>query len=197
MKKILAIGGALAVAALVAPAFMAFEAHVVNVTATIENALSVPLESIDFGTVFPQEHLEKTLRVGLSDSFIAEDRVDDVEYFIRQKPKCGITSQNGTVLDHNSTATGHINLDSEGKVTIDCGEVPRPLVNDEVYGVLPSLCEYISKTGDETPTINDGWLPSFHRPYEVELNNSAGEYEINWNDPLGYLAKSIQDLEDI
>src|SRR3989344_5136550 len=127
MKKILAIGGALAVAALVAPAFMAFEAHVVNVTATIENALSAPLESIDFGTVFPQEHLEKTLRVGLSDSFIAEDRVDDVEYFIRQKPKCGITPQNGTVLDQANTATGHVSLGPVDEVIIDCGLAPRTL----------------------------------------------------------------------
>lgn len=48
----------------------AFEAHVVNVTATIENALSVIPEEIMFGTVFPQEALDKTLRVALSGSFL-------------------------------------------------------------------------------------------------------------------------------
>lgn len=52
------------------PMFMAFEAHVINVTATIENAMSVPIEELEFGTVFPQEKLDKEVTVGLSESFI-------------------------------------------------------------------------------------------------------------------------------
>ena len=83
MKKIILGLLALGVAVAVMPLFAAFEAHVVNVTATIENALSVPISSIQYGTVFPQEHLERPLRVLLSSSFLSEQRVDNVEYFIR------------------------------------------------------------------------------------------------------------------
>src|SRR3989344_1922047 len=70
-----------------AAAFSAFESHIINVTARIENALFVQEDAIDFGTVFPQEYLESTFRVALSDSFIEEGRVDDISYVIKQKPK--------------------------------------------------------------------------------------------------------------
>src|SRR3989344_1695678 len=134
------------------PLFAAFEAHVINVTAQIENALAVSSDAIDFGTVFPQEHLDQPLDIRLSSSFMTEGRVDDVRYIIRQKPKCGVTTDNGTVLV-GPTATGHVNVNSQtGEVTIDCGTDPRqkdegghPLPPGSTWGVLPSLCEYISK----------------------------------------------------
>jgi len=63
---------ALAAALALLPVFSAFEAHVVNVTARIENALSVTPLSIDYGTVFPQEKLDKTFDVQLSQSFLDE-----------------------------------------------------------------------------------------------------------------------------
>ncbi|TSC82177.1 MAG: Ig-like, group 2, partial [Parcubacteria group bacterium Gr01-1014_20] len=107
MKKLLIGFGAVAIALVGASMFAAFEAHVVNVTARIENALSVPTTRITFGTVFPQEHLNKPLQVSLSQSFLDEDRVDDIEYFIRQKPKCAITEQDGTVLVGEAVA-GHV-----------------------------------------------------------------------------------------
>src|SRR3990167_1141743 len=75
------------------PMFAAFEAHVINVTAKIENALSVPTDPINFGTVFPQEQLDRFLSVALSQSFLDEANADDVEYIIRQKPKCGVTNE--------------------------------------------------------------------------------------------------------
>ena len=201
MKKLLVIAGALAVAVLAAPAFMAFEAHVVNVTATIENALQVRQNSIEFGTVFPQGHLNQPLNIALSQYFLDEDRVDDVEYFIRQKPKCGITSQLGTVLDHQNTATGHVNVDPKtGVVTIDCGPTPRILGEGESWGVLPSLCEYISKEG---PDANDSDTASFHEPWQVVSDNNGTPtdttddfYKVVWLDTLGRLAKSDLDSED-
>jgi len=67
--------------------FSAFEAHVINVTAHIENALNVPVKEIEFGTVFPQEQFIETFNVSLSDSFLSAGRVDDVVYKIAQKPK--------------------------------------------------------------------------------------------------------------
>ncbi len=193
MKKILLGISALMVALAVVPLFAAFEAHVINVTAKIENALSVPLKSIDFGTVFPQEHLDKPLSIALSQSFLDERRVDDVEYIIRQKPKCGVTTDKGTVLV-GPTATGHVSVDASGAVVIDCGPDPReldtsgnPLPVGSSWGVLPSLCEYISKEGPDT---NDGDLASFHKPYNVSGT------DVIWNDVHGRLAKSDTDTED-
>ena len=132
----------------------AFEAHVINVTAKIENALQVSADSIDFGTVFPQEELDKEVSISLSRSFLSEDRVDDVNYFIRQKPKCGVTSENGTVLV-GPTWTGHVipgvddvgtpDVDESDTYTIDC-EVDRPDAvpapqdpSDLDFYLLPSL----------------------------------------------------------
>ncbi len=202
MKKIILGLGIFAVSLALIPMFAAFEAHVINVTAKIENALSVPTDPITFGTVFPQEHLNKPLRVALSQSFIDENRVDDVEYFIRQKPKCGITTNNGTVLV-GPTATGHVSLDAVDKLVIDCGPAPRELVTDnrdtptvdetETWGVLPSLCPYISKDGsdeDGLVTQNDESLKSFHQPFTIN------GHQIVWNDTHGRLTKAGQDTVD-
>ncbi len=205
MKKILLGLGALGITLGVIPMFAAFEAHVVNVTAQIENALQVSTNALDFGTVFPQEHLEKPLAVQLSSSFLAAPRVDDVNYFIRQKPKCGITNSAGTALV-GPTATGHVipTLDDPATTevdesnggtayTIDCGPAPRQLVEGEIWGVLPSLCQYISKNGNEedgTAVQNDGTTFSFHQPFTV--SNST----VLWNDTVGRLTKLAQDTVD-
>ena len=191
MKKIL-VGTLTLLAVVVAiPMFSAFEAHVINVTAQIENALSVNTNSISFGTVFPQEHLKQPLNVGLSQSFIDEERVDEVNYFIRQKPKCAITSSDGTAFDSTKTATGHIIVDANapGGYTIDCGEEPRPLTEGEEWGVLPSLCEYISKEGEDA---NDETTPSFHTPWTINESTNLVDYL----DTNGVLSKSGNDMTD-
>ena len=89
MKKKIILGliGVVALVAGVA-GMSAYEAHVINVTAHIENALAVSAEALDFGTVFPQEYLEREFTIELSTSFMAEDRADDVNYVINQKEKC-------------------------------------------------------------------------------------------------------------
>ena len=204
MKKILLSLGALAAVMIALPMFSAFEAHVINVTAQIENDLSVPLKSINFGTVFPQEHLDKPLGIRLSDSFIAEGRVDDVEYIIRQKPKCGVTTNNGTVLV-GPTATGHViptidnplTPEDESKggtaYTINCGSAPADMPTQGTWGVLPSLCEYISKNGrdeDGLETNNDDVTPSFHKPFTVSSSI------VSWLDTRGRLTKGGQDVQD-
>lgn len=197
MKKRILFGVVVALGAVATlPLFSAFEAHVINVTAQIENALQVTTHAIDFGTVFPQEHLDQTLGIALSRSFFDEERVDDVEYIIRQKPKCGVTINEGTVLV-GPTATGHPSLDATDKLVIDCGPAPRPLTPDdtstenvnetETWGVLPSLCEYISKEGEDQ---NDATLPSFHQPWTFR------NHQLVWNDVHGRLAKSENDISD-
>ena len=209
MKQKIALGlAALGTAAAMLPLFAAFEAHVINVTAKIENALNVPVQYLEFGTVFPQEKLEKPVDIMLSQSFIDEDRVDDVEYFIRQKPKCAITNQAGTWYDntvtngnHVNTGTGHIVLGDNPATTgveetswVDCGPPPRTLVHGEVWGVLPNLCPYLSKHSERLTQggYEDGSLPSFHKPWEISATSSF----IRWNDVRGHLDKTTPDLKD-
>ena len=194
MKKILLAFGAVAAVMIALPLFSAFEAHVINVTAQIENALSVPVKSIDFGTVFPQEKLDKPLAISLSDSFIAEGGVDDVEYIIRQKPKCAVTNEDGTRIV-GPTWTGHVVVGDNPFTTnvtetyyVDC-DADRPIEvlphpNPEFW-LLPSLCEYISKHSDtDEVQQNDDSLNSFHQPFTV------GTSTISWLDTKGRLAKS-------
>ena len=173
----------------------AFEAHVINVTAKIENALQVPTDPLNFGTVFPQEELDQTLRVALSSSFASSTDANDVEYIIRQKPKCGVTEDDGETLV-GPTWTGHIVAASgTSEYTVDCDEDrpdgvgPGPTPD---YYLLPSLCEYLSKHPDANPTPgNDDSLDSFHQPWTINTDGT-----IDWNDVEGRLAKSEQDLED-
>ena len=47
----------------------AYEAHVVNVKATVENALTVPVVEYDFGTCFPEEWLTREFNFRRSESF--------------------------------------------------------------------------------------------------------------------------------
>src|SRR3989344_5884078 len=202
MKKIFLGLGALALVMVAVPMFSAFEAHVINVTATIENALSVPIKAIDFGTVFPQEYLKESLGITLSDSFLAENRVDDVDYFIRQKPKCGVTNADGTQIV-GPTWTGHVVVTGTNPYGyyVDCNaDAPDQVVQDpnnpELW-LLPSLCQYISKHPDGrddqgSPSTNDGSLDSFHQPFTI---GAAGN--IVWNDTRGYLAKSQADTSDL
>ena len=88
MKKLILSISFIAAFTLGVVGMSAFEAHVINVTAKIENALQVETTPIEFGTVFPQEAIDETIDVILSDSFVNTGRVDDVDYMIRQKPKC-------------------------------------------------------------------------------------------------------------
>lgn len=194
MKKVLLGLGAVAIAVAVVPMFAAFEAHVINVTAKIENALAVNTEPIHFGTVFPQEQLDRTVRIVLSESFMDEPRVDDVQYFLRQKPKCGITSADGTVLDETSTTSGHPTQGPDDVPFIDCGEPPRQLQPGEIWGSLPLLCPYLSKhpiSSETDPSENDGALDAFH-----EIGHWVGHQWV-WNDVKGYLAKSARDVVDV
>jgi len=137
-KKIILSLIAVAALALGVVGFSAFEAHVINVTATIENALSVPLETtgLNFGTVFPEEVLNENIDIGLSASFLAEDRVDDVQYTIRQKPKCGVPTE--AIVDHvapvSYSSFPQVTEDAQGNFVCPYGSV-----------MLPLLCPYLSK----------------------------------------------------
>jgi hypothetical protein len=79
VKKALLILSALLMVVSGVAAVSAYEAHIVNVTAHVENALVVPEEYV-VGTVFPEEVVQWNICWALSESFIAQDRVEDVKY---------------------------------------------------------------------------------------------------------------------
>ena len=87
MKKVILIIAALVMVFSGVAAVSAYEAHIVNVKAHVENALTVSGPGIDQGgewfsgnTVFPQEWLTCTVNISLSDSFQNQSRVDCVEF---------------------------------------------------------------------------------------------------------------------
>lgn len=122
MIKKLIRGGVILGAALAAVAGMsAFEAHVINVTAHIENALAVDTYGIDFGTVFPQEYHEEDFTISLSQSFQDERRVDDVEYVIKQKPKQWRDEFDGTHPEHRELAW--VDPDNNGSYRYESGRL--------------------------------------------------------------------------
>ena len=72
MKKVILILAAIVLVASGVAAVSAYEAHVINVKAHVENALSVNTSDVNFGTVFPEEWIVKHREVKLSDSACSE-----------------------------------------------------------------------------------------------------------------------------
>jgi len=153
-----------------ASALGAFEAHVVNVTAKIENALAVSPKELEFDTVFPQEVLHKDLEIELSDSFVDAERVDDVEYKIVQKLK-------------------PVPADYEGDLEL--------LDDNEGDGqYYPSLCEYLSKHKhgeDMDEGQEEEEVDSFHGGRYLATSGHV-TYE---DDATGYLSKMEEDIVDV
>ncbi len=151
MKKLLTGLVGLAAALVMTPMFAAFEAHVLNVTATIENALFVHPASLEYGTVFPQEYFETSFFITFSSSFSATDQRRDrgVDYVIKQKPEC--VTPEGT--------HPQVGEDEDGSFVCPEGSTMMPL-----------LCPYLSKHPDNNPSTgpnanNDTSIPAFHDPF--------------------------------
>lgn len=181
MKKILFTFSVVAVTLVTLPMFAAFEAHVINVTARIENALSVPVEEIHYGTVFPQEQLDRVFDVVLSESFQEEDRVDDVDYVIKQKPKCILVATNIQAL----APYGRVTEDENGNFICE---------DEEHYDLMPLLCPYLSKheiTTDGQGENDSSGIPAFHGlpgPWTPQTTLAT--------QVKGHLAKSDGDRDD-
>ena len=151
-RKILISLLSVAVIAAGVAAVSAFEAHIINVTAHIENALKVLPKEIKFGTVFPQEYLEEKLTIELSDSFKAAERVDDVEYKIVQKLKpCPVHKE------PCGTACEMLVPDDPTCVPDTTDQTPH---NPTGWHYL-SLCKFLSKT-PEVEKGDSGVLSYFH-----------------------------------
>jgi hypothetical protein len=162
-KKILLSLAALVAVSLGMVGMSAFEAHIINVTAHIENALTVPVEAegLSFGTVFPEEVFYKDFDIRLSESFMSEPRVDDVEYMLRQKPKCGIPIPGTDPVQYSQ----FVQITDGPNGTFVC-----PIIKDaqgaDVQSVqLPLLCPYLSKTElDANGATTTNAIPAFHGP---------------------------------
>lgn len=179
LKKFFLTLSALTIVVATVPLFAAFEAYVINVTATIDNALSVDVSAIDFGTVFPQEEIDTSITLSLSDSFLSEDRVDDVEYVIRQKPKCGFPIPDTDPVQYSDYA--QVGEDEEGN-----------FVCPEGYVMLPLLCPYLSKQDADPEDGNDESISAFHgAPIEQWNLQTTIDTQVT-----GRLAKSDNDTTD-
>lgn len=133
----------------------AWEAHVINVTAHIENALRVlPLNGeLEFGTVFPQEYHAKSLYVTTSTSFCEPNqrRVLNINYKIVQKPK-PIWPEPAVCQKNFKTVEEARTYCHENQENADC--------------CYASLCPYLSKTPRQTDPApyTDYGVPAFHNP---------------------------------
>jgi hypothetical protein len=163
-KKILLSLGAVLIVAFGVIAVSAYEAHVVNVTAHIENALKVLAinNELVFGTVFPQEHLEQQFSIQTSESFCKPDqrRVLNIDYKIVQKPKC---------------------VNEQGQYApVNYWDEKCP----EGYKPMPSLCEYLSKKPkrvDPAPYTDYGVL-AFHNPEDpssIAIGTINKDHDLN------------------
>jgi hypothetical protein len=184
MKKVFIGLTAIAIVAISVPLFAAFEAHVINVTAHIENALRViPPDELTFGTVFPQEYHQKSLFVTTSESFCAPDqrRVLNIDYKIVQKPKPRPEPDRDLPImkpDYNMYLPGgqfegqlypHFIDDYDQRTEYCHSHEPTDADDPEdLYYIncYPTLCPYLSKTPrqiDEEPFTDYG-VPAFHNP---------------------------------
>ncbi len=182
MKKLILGLVGLMTALVLMPMFAAFEAHVVNVTATIENALFVHPASRLFGTVFPQEHLEKGVFVTFSESFSEDNqtRVGTVEYQIKQKPKPRPAYEQQVGV----TAARQWCHDNYPSGPFDSND---PAWTGYLANCYPSLCPYLSKTPDGHPAPgNDTGVPAFHDPFAIssiakgKINKFGTDVGDNW-----------------
>ncbi|MBZ9572905.1 hypothetical protein KJA17_01845 [Patescibacteria group bacterium] len=175
-KKILLGLVAVAVVAGGVAAMSAYEAHVINVTAHIENALTTHGDPIAFGTMFPQEYDTRQFTVRLSDSFLTEGRVYDVMYEINQKPKCECILWDPELPE----------LCPEGQyLPVDYATHACP----SEYEAMLSLCPFLSKLSLDA---NDTSVPSYY----VEDENGDHCKEPLTHQATGYLEKLIDEVDD-
>jgi hypothetical protein len=187
-------------------AMSAYEAHVINVTAHIENALTVNTTPIEFGTVFPQEYLEKQFDVKLSSSFIAEDRVDDVTYIIKQKPmpkgdrnaKITVCGGEGSFdfKEYVVYTYCHYFTPKDSGYEWNGQECTQTPINYYDYCYL-SLCPFLSKTDGDPADENDTSHASYYIDPTPASPNSGDEYcEPTIVNASGKLAKNEGDISD-
>jgi len=148
----------------------AYEGHMVDVKAHVENALMVDKSELDFGTVFPEETIEGDIQVGLSESFRAQERYSSVRYNVywEKKPIAGHPG----ALDPNQDGYFEpiwpfITLSSEGDTIIN---PPQVSINGTLLAGTGTLVT--GAQGDECdlwhiildPPVFDKWYNALTDP---------------------------------
>jgi hypothetical protein len=193
MKKKIALGLVAVVAVVGGVAAMsAYEAHVINVTAHIENALSVPTEPIVFGTVFPQEYLAKPFTITLSTSFQSQEEAMTVFYEINQKAKC-ICNEEG--ISHQICKEGEYAAVDYATDECPTAEVPDTIAPIVIhpYDEMISLCPFLSKLPQDGEPGDTG-EPSYFVPgVPGQIEDSCQVVTTGAN---GILAMNREDVSD-
>jgi hypothetical protein len=164
MKKKIILGLIAVVAVIGGVAGMAaYEAHVINVTAHIENAMFVDPAELTFGTVFPQEYLEQRFIVNTSDSFCAatQTRVLDIDYKIVRKPKPINPEDHDYCYEHRNDETKPTDYDSR---------------------CYPSMCDALSLHRQDSDVPNDTGFDSFTDSDAVIAYGSLHKYVDGFNE---------------
>jgi hypothetical protein len=92
MKKILFLAAVLLVVFSGVSAVSAYEGHLIDIKAHVENAIGVNTIELNMGTVFPQEVFEAQIPFGLSQSFMSSNqlRLSSVNYELAWELKPGV-----------------------------------------------------------------------------------------------------------
>ncbi len=87
MKRIIFLVAALLTVFSGIAAVTAYEGHMVDVKAHVENALMVQTDDVNFGTMFPEQEKETQFQVSLSESFRAQTAISTINYKMYWEPK--------------------------------------------------------------------------------------------------------------
>jgi hypothetical protein len=172
VKKVLLLVSALLIVFSGVAAVSAYEGHLVNVKAHVENAIGVETYHLDFGTVFPQEKLENQLWIGLSQSFRDQDRYSTVLYEVYWEPKPIPADLIGKVCDpdgdnYYQPIWDYIELQIEGDI------VYNPPITDARTG-LPMAAKGQLYLKDDQCDLLHLWInPPVFDPYYNELTDPA------------------------
>lgn len=152
-------------------ALSAFEAHIINVTADITNGLQLTIEEIPFGTVLPQEYLEKDFIIGLSQGFIDTPRLLNITYVIKQKPK--------------PIWPEPISCEQSFKDIAEARNYCHKNYNDLDCCYL-SLCPFLSKNDADPEDNNDTTAPSYFQktptPHCITPAEASGKLDRETSD---------------
>ena len=131
MKKVLLIVTTLILVMSGIAAVSAFEGHMVDVRTHVENAMWMDnANEVDFGTTFPQEGIETDVWIGLSNSFIAQERYSTVRYELWWEPKLLADhpgAQNPQGGDYFMPIGPYIEMNIDGN-DLDPADIPAPRV---------------------------------------------------------------------
>ena len=200
MKKAVLIVSALMLILSGVAAVSAFEAHIINVKAHVENALIVS-QDVDFGITHPQDLLQEELYLGLSDSFRSanQTRVSDLEYVLFWTPKL-ISEHPGAIDSDNDTyfepiypfiVPGFASAESP----LD-GIHPSAITPPSSFTSCPTPAGYV-KWGwghlDKASDPSDVWHLKFNVPVFDMWSNNGTDPNPNYQYILYYTDNGIMD----